>query len=126
MKNVILFLHAITGCDTMSSMYGKGKKTAWKILSKIEQLWTQVCAFNIETANPDEVASSSEEFIKQLYGGIDCDSLDKLRFFSLNRSVARQSLNDSFDLATLPPTSHAARLHCLRSCLQVQEWLGTS
>ena len=26
-KNVILFLHAITGCDTTSSMYGKGKKT---------------------------------------------------------------------------------------------------
>ena len=60
----------------------------------------------------------------QLYGGIDCDSLDKLRFFSLNRSVARQSLNAYFDLATLPPTSHAARLHSLRSYLQVKEWLG--
>ena len=102
-------------------MYGKGKKTAWKILSKGEQLRSQVCAFNIETANPDEVATSSEEFIMQLYGGIACDSLDKLRLFSLNLSVARQSLNASFDLATLPSTSHAARLHCLRSYLQVPE-----
>ena len=59
MKNVILFLHAITGCDTTSSMYGKGKKTARKILSKSEQLRSQVCALNTETANPDEVATSS-------------------------------------------------------------------
>ena len=34
MKNVILFQLAITGCDTTSSMYGKGKKTAWTILSQ--------------------------------------------------------------------------------------------
>ena len=102
MKNVVLFLHAITGCDATSSRYGKGKKTTWTILSKSEHTRFQVCVFNIETANPDEVATSSEEFIMQLYGGIGCDSLDKLRFLSLNRFIARQSLNASFGQATLP------------------------
>ena len=89
MKNVILLLPAITGCDTTSSIYGKGKKTAWTILSKSEHIRFQVCAFDIGTANPDEVATNSAEFVMQLNGGIGCDSLDKLRFFSLNRSVAR-------------------------------------
>jgi len=31
-KNRLLFVHAITGFDTTSSLFAKGKRTAWKML----------------------------------------------------------------------------------------------
>lgn len=35
MKKVILVFHALSGCDTTSSLYGKGKKILWKIFEKM-------------------------------------------------------------------------------------------
>ena len=32
--NLIVGFHAFTGCDSVSSFYGKGKKKAWKVLSE--------------------------------------------------------------------------------------------
>lgn len=33
MCNLMIGIHAFTGCDSVSSFHGKGKRKAWKILS---------------------------------------------------------------------------------------------
>ena len=35
----LLFLHAITGCDTVSAFNGIGKKTAWDVWTGMPHLW---------------------------------------------------------------------------------------
>ena len=35
--NCLAFWHSLTGCDTVSSFNGKGKKTAWRVLGLFEQ-----------------------------------------------------------------------------------------
>ena len=34
----LLFMHAISGCDTVSSFYGIGKKTAWAVWRSLPNL----------------------------------------------------------------------------------------
>ena len=46
------------------------------------------------------------------------------RYYAYTRAIAKKSVKDSFNLATLPPTSAAAKQHILRTYLQVQQWIG--
>lgn len=55
----------------------------------------------------------AHEFLTTFYGSRAGNTLDKLRF----------DLFSKFNLASLSPTSEAARQHCLRTYLQVQMWL---
>lgn len=124
MKDVILFLHASTGCDTTSALYKKGKRTAWKLLSTSEDLRNKVKIFNMPGAIRSDLEAAGENFLLHLYGDRRCKTLNELRYFTLHKKVARQKVSASFDLASLPPTSEASSLHFLRVYLQVQQWLG--
>jgi len=42
----------------------------------------------------------------------------------MTRQIAKESLKTTFNIATLPPTSSAAKYHNMRTYIQVQDWLG--
>lgn len=123
-KDSLLFLHAITGCDTTSAVYRKGKKGPYKKLQQDVMLCKKMQIFNDPQASADDIAAAGEAFLLVMYGEkADC-SLDKQRYSTYRRTIAKQPVHAKFDLATLPPTSAAARQHSYRAFHQVQQWLG--
>ena len=122
-RNYLLAIHAITGCDTVSAIYRRGKRNPFRMVhkkGKDEFLGT----FANSASTPDEVEKAGEGFILQLYGASKYASLNKYRHIAYKRHIGRSSLSSSFELASLPPTSAAAKQHSYRTYLTVQEWLG--
>lgn len=124
LKDVLLFAHAMSGCDTTSAFFRKGKVKTFECLSDTE-LRETVSVFNDSRAEHDDIAKAGEAFVLQIYkkSGLKLD-LDELRFYLYKQTVAKQSIKDNFKLSTLPPTKDATRQHSFRVYLQVQRWLG--
>ena len=80
MKENILFLHAISGCDTTSSFFRQGKLKFVKLLEKDERLQEIAKVFKKSDATADEVGKAGQQFIAALYGGSYYQSLSSLRF----------------------------------------------
>ena len=121
MRHIIL----CTGCDTTSALYGKGKRKALDMLAKNSQMTSVVSVFNHKEATEEQIAEAGELFLLKLYGSVSLQdtTLDVCRFTSYKRLNARLSLTSNFNLASLPPTSAAARQHSLRVFFQVQHWI---
>ena len=120
------FLHAISGCDTTSALYSKGKKTVVKMVQENQAVRDHMNVFLKSTSSYDEVAEAGEKFLLALYGAANFESLNKYRSVAYKRGVAKMKITNQFKLETLPPTSEAAKQHSLRVYLQVQIWLGNS
>lgn len=117
----ILFLHAVSGCDTTSAPFGFGKKKICSTYMKNTSLSAAVAPFLAPNATPQQISDAGEKFLVAVYGGdIDNDNLDDLRYRLFTRSVTTAKLQ----LARLPPTMDAAKYHSLRTYQQVQAWLG--
>ena len=75
----LLFIHAITGCDTTSRLYGIGKT-----LSKVQcsDEFTKISeVFMQENANKDDFISAGEKALVLLYNGADSgDDLDHRQY----------------------------------------------
>ena len=123
-KDSLLFLHAVTGCDTTSALCNQGKKKAYKLLREHTGLAKDVSIFNMPQAAKKDLITAGEKFLLHLYGASDFTSQDAFRYYAYTRAIAKKSVKDSFNLATLPPTSAAAKQHILRTYLQVQQWIG--
>ena len=114
----ILIGHAITGCDTVSAMYGVGKKRVVKVLKA--KKWRSLRVFLDPTASHSAIQEEGEKFILALYGAPEsCETLDMLRY------TQRVNKNSAFHIQQLPPTSAAAKYHVFRAYFAVQEWLVT-
>ena len=112
LREHIAFAHAISGCDTTSAPFGRGKRKAIQLLEKNSKLREQMSVFNDRFAEPEAIAKAGEIFLLALYGaGRNVETLDKLRFYMYNRTIGLQSLSKVIQLARLPPTSAAARQH---------------
>ncbi|GBM84513.1 hypothetical protein AVEN_246174-1 [Araneus ventricosus] len=120
-SRMILFIHAFSGCDTTSALFGHGKTKFCSLLEKNRHLEEKIQVFFNSEATIDQVAKASETFMIHLYGGIPktsaCD-LNHLRYTLFTQSVTKSRST----LARLPPTVDAARFHALRSYLQIQKW----
>ena len=71
-----------------------------------------------------QVQQRGESFLLKLYGASSCASLNKFRYIGYKKAISRTSLSSSFQLATLPPTSAAAKQHSYRTYLTIQERMG--
>ena len=78
--NNILFLLAILGCDTTSSLYGIGKGLSLKIFKQNENLRRQAAVFQNDLATSEEIASAGEQALVCLYKGKEGEGLDALRY----------------------------------------------
>lgn len=124
-RNHLMFLHAVTGCDTVSAIYRQGKRKAFNMVHK-KRDYDLLDTFTNSGSTHDEVEKAGEGFILKLYGASSFESLDDYRHIAYKRAIGRSSLSSSFQLESLPPTSAAAKQHSYRAYLTVQEWMGNS
>ena len=108
------FFYCLTGCDTVSSLTGKGKCKGWDTWfnSKNKDEFTNV--FKELGNQPKEITSYQmdkvEEFIRLLYAVSETSlAADRLKKF-------QKSTDD--DLRKLPPSKEALLQHTKRSCYQ--------
>ena len=120
LKECLPFVHAISGCDTVSATYGIGKLRAYKVLK--DSSW-KVVMNNVGKDNADieEVIELGEKFFMKLYGKLSskAESLDHLR-------EIMYTLPKYIPISRMPPTSRAFRFHMLRTHLEVNTLMNLS
>ena len=99
-------MHALTGCDTVSTLYGIGKAKGVKALRQ----GNLPPILGDRDANLDDLEAKAISFIASCYGSKTTSSMSDVRFNIWQHKRARGK-SQSFKLASLPPTSAAFRLH---------------
>jgi len=119
----ILFLHAFTGCDTTSRIFGIGKKSVLQKMIKGDPIFKS-CARVFSSPGKDaaEIEESGCKLMVALFNGKPGDNLSAIRYSSLCKKVG--AAKSFVTPERLPPTSSATKYHALRSYLQVMQWMG--
>ncbi|CAG2201846.1 unnamed protein product [Mytilus edulis] len=116
------FIHAFSGCDTTSRVFGLGKGALLKKVKSSAYLQDQSQLF-LQKSSKDQVVKAGEEVLVDLYGGVQSvEGLDLLRYRKFASKVVVG--NVFVQVHTLPPTSDAAKLHSMRTFYQTQIWIG--
>jgi hypothetical protein len=116
----LLVIHAISGCDTTSALFGHGKGTAFKALVKCQLKLTEVVG--CPGAKQEDIIAAGLQLMVMLYGGKVGDSLNQLRYHAYMSTVASTSIKLPPLPERLPPTENAAKFHIMRTHLQVVQW----
>jgi len=116
----LLVIHAISGCDTTSCLFGHGKISVFKKLSKARDIQQFLDVMDSTTASHDEVMLAGCRILPLLYGGTVKDSLNHLRYSIYMHVTATSSQLPCPE--RLPPTEHAACYHLYRVHFQVLQW----
>ena len=112
---VLQVFHAITGCDTVSSFGGRGKKTAWKIWQVFPDVTEAFEHLLMEDDISDSVMSVLERFVVLLYDRTS----DQV---SVNDARKQLFTQKSLSLENLPPTEAALVEHIKRASYQANCW----
>ncbi|XP_046856604.1 uncharacterized protein LOC124449684 [Xenia sp. Carnegie-2017] len=110
----LLGFHAFTGCDTTSSFYGKGKKTAWNILLRNHKYLNSFSSLGSAFPPSEELVFQLNRFVCLLYGDKDSEDVNKCRLslFKAGKCSDEQ----------LPPTCDSLLQHIRRSNYQAAIW----
>jgi len=123
---MILFAHAISGCDTTAAFYGKGKASCFNVLMKHNHLQLEVVEiFNSPASEEEEIFQAACKYVLVLYGAKKTvKSLNEHRFRVFVESVAKntQPVDIEKFFSLLPPTEEAVRQQAYRAYEQVQRW----
>jgi len=109
----LLFLHAFSGCDTVSSFAGRGKKTSWEIWKICDEVTPAFCTL---ASNPDPKSISDqlevvERFVVLMY---DQTSLE----MKVNEARKQLFSQKSRPIVGIPPTQAALVEHTKRAAYQ--------
>ena len=69
-KQHILFIHAWSGCDSVSAIFGKGKPSFFKLVSKSISMQAVSETISDHWATSEEVSDASLKAFKELYRGM--------------------------------------------------------
>ena len=117
----LLTIHALSGCDTTSALYGHGKASTLKKLSTDSGISHLFSIMNSETSSTTDVGQAGSHLVVLLYGGrFGVDSLNHLRYTTYMRLCTTSK--GSICPEQLPPTERAVYFHSLRVHLQVIQW----
>src|SRR6218665_2043304 len=116
-----MLLQAVTRC-LQSIVRARG----FNMVHSTQQDFAFLYTFTNNRNTHSEVKTAGETFILKLYLAKNSPSLDESRLIAYKRAIGRSSLSSTFQLASLPPTSAAAKQHSFRTYLAVQEWMGNT
>ena len=117
MRNIMLQVYCLTGCDTTSSFHFKGKKQAFKMIQnnckarKYQNMKLLSSGRDLTT----DTKNACIGFVGELYGSYKCTSLDTLR-------AHKASCKNPVSVKRMPPTSNSFNLHMLRCQYQLMAW----
>ena len=119
----LLFLHAFTGCDSTSRIYGIGKKSAFQTLAQNDKI-LQLCAdtFTSRGMSTTEIEKTGIQVMTIIFGGENTSSLTDMRYKMFMKKVV--CAKSFVTPERLPPTESATKFHCLRVYYQVMVWMG--
>ncbi len=91
----LLFVHAWSGCDTVSAIFGQGKTNLLKKLKESEELKDISVLMSDPQATAEQIGEGGIRVLISMYGGKCRDSLTGLRYAKFMEMVAssRTSLN---------------------------------
>ena len=118
----LLFVHAISGCDTTSALYGLGKVIFFRKAKKSAAFITHAQKFLLPDTDKKAIEQAGEKVLVEVYGGRLQDTINKLRYIKYNQKLS--SYSKALQPCTLPPTHAAAKFHAQRTYYQVQEWIN--
>ena len=123
MCNQLLFVHAYTGCDSTSKIFGIGKKSAFRKLVKSDTVMKSCAsAFILQNKSQESISDLGKDLMVDLFGGKSNDTLSSLRHIIFTKKIAPAKA--FVTLERLPPTSPATRFHSQRVYFQVMVWMG--
>lgn len=123
--NDLLFLHAFTGCDSTSRVFGIGKKSVFQRIVKKDKGFKNCSkAFSSPKQSQDVVETNGCRAMVALFNANQNESLASIRYNMLCKKVARAKT--FLTPERLPPTTSACKFHSLRTYYQVMEWMGCS
>ena len=120
LSKYVAFLHAVSGCDTVSSFYKQGKNKLVKVFNSNHAYLQLLDVFYQKNAQRDEIAKNMYKIISLLYSNKINVKLNEHRYEHFKRSTSRAS----FKLENIPPTEGVAKQHAYRVYLQLQQSLG--
>jgi len=118
--NNILFAHTISGCDTVSAFYSKGKFGTFKKIQKKDTAYIAEI-FNDLHSTKEVICTAATQYVLLLYNApLKIKFVKDLRYFLFMRSASKTSVY----LASLSLTVDAIHLHALHAYHQIQVWRG--
>ena len=114
-------LHALSGCDTTSRIFGIGKSGILKLFIK-NPVFRQHCNDFLIKENLTDISRVGEQLLIALYDEKFIGDLNVLRYQKFASKVASSST--CVQVHTLPPTAAAAHFHTLRAYYQAKVWMG--
>ena len=112
----LLGMHGLSGCDTASYPFGKGKATALKILLRVTITVWLMCWVKLVLLQREDLIEAAGSYFIALYGQSPGTSLQSARFQLF------ASKKKSPKVMALPPTSSNLLQHALRAHLQIILW----
>ena len=79
---MVLCVHALSGCDSTSALFGLGKKTVWNRLSSSADALSNMNILGSINATKEEVKCAGLKLLGLLYGGRTDVNLNHLPFDS--------------------------------------------
>ena len=83
-KDYLLFIHAMSGCDTTSAPYGKGKINFVNLVNKSEMLKNISDTMNDVWADQAEIGIASITMFTMMYGGRKCNTFKRIGYTGEN------------------------------------------
>jgi len=106
----IIGLHCFTGCDSVSSFYGKGKTKAIKLLTQ-NKSFSHACQMLGESFSvTDELVSLLEDFVCKLYSQQEYSHVNDARYSMFSMATRNESV--------MPPNRDALIKHVQRANFQ--------
>ena len=102
--NELLFVHAYSGCDSTSRIYGIGKKVI------------------LQNKSQEDIPDLGKDLMVDLFGGKSNDTLSSLRHIIFIKKVPTAQAFVTPE--RLLPTSPATRFHSQRVYFQIMVWMG--
>ena len=123
-SEVILFLHAFSGCDTTSAIYKKSKAIMVNLFKKQSRLIRDIASiFYSSSSTQNEISQAGEKMFLTIYNAnANEKDLNNYRYLFFLKS----STKIKADLSSFPPTKGAAEQHSFRVYLQIQQWLDNN
>ena len=119
----LLFVHAFTGCDSTSRIFGVGKKAAFeKIINGHSVMISCADQFLIPNQERELIQKIGIQAMVVLFGGKGGESLTTTRSRILTKKIV--SSNAFVAPERLPPTASSTKFHSFRVYFQIMAWMG--
>ena len=121
--HVLPVIHAITGCDTTSSLFGIGERSSTEksngknVMGNQDLIELAGKVFDEDSTNVG--TKFGIQLLIRMYGGFEFENLDNMHYRKFASKVVSNSVS-FLQVQTLPPTTAAAEQHvCLTACVGI-------